>query len=124
MQFSGNKVFALDGNRLAWDVDDSLTVRQPFMVLPEALGYLKFFGDREITVGMGENYLCLADGAAMIQTRIEGPNVFNLDGAVPKEFQGEFYIYPKEFLRELDYLKKLAYTTDKAHVYFPGASCF
>lgn len=124
VQFSGNKVFALDGNRLAWDLDDSLTVRQPFMVLPEALGYLKFFGDREITVSMGENYLCLTDGAATIQTRIEGPNVFNIDGAVPKEFAEEFYIFPKDFLRELDYLKKLAYTPDKAHVYFSRGKLF
>lgn len=124
VQFSGNKVFALDGNRLAWDVDDSLIVRQPFMVLPEALGYLKFFGDREITVGMGENYLCLTDGAAMIQTRIEGPAVFNLDGAVPKEFAEEFYIFPKNFLRELDCLKKLAYTPGKAHVYFSRGKLF
>lgn len=118
VQFSGSKVFALDGYRLAWDADDSLTVRQPFMVLPEALGYLKFFGDREITVGMGENYLWLTDGTTAVQTRIEGPNVFNIDGAVPKEFTEEFYIFPKEFLGELDYLKKLLRNTDKAHIYF------
>lgn len=118
VQFSGNKVFSLDGVRLAWDVDDDLIVRQPFMVRPEALGYLKFFGDREITAGMGVNYFRLTDGATTIQTRIEGPNVFNIDGAVPKEFTEEFYISPKEFLRELDYLKKLLRSTDKAHIYF------
>ena len=124
VQFSGNKVFALDGYRLAWDVDDSLTVRQPFMVLPEALGYLRCFGSQEITANMGEQYLQLTDGTTMIQTRIEGPNVFNLDGAVPKEFQGEFYIYPKEFLRELDYLKKLACNTGDVNVYFSGGKLF
>ena len=118
VQFSGNKVYALDGVRLAWDVDDNLTVRQPFMALPEALGYLKFFGSREITASMGENYLRLTDGATTIQTRIEGPFVFNVDGAVPEKFTEEFYISPKEFLGELDYLKKLACGSSKATVLF------
>jgi len=118
VQFSGNKIFALDGNRLAWDVDDDLIVRQPFMVLPEALGYLKFFGNQEITAIMGENYLQLTGGAMAIQTRIEGPFVFNVDGAVPKKFSEEFYVCPKDFLGELDYLKKLLHSTDKAHIFF------
>jgi DNA polymerase III sliding clamp (beta) subunit (PCNA family) len=120
VQFSGNKVYALDGCRMAWDVDDSLTVHQPFMALPEALGYLKFFGGQDITAIREENYLQLTDGTTTVRTRIEGPLVFNVDGAVPKEFAEEFYIYPKDFLRELDYLKKMARNTDKAHIYFSG----
>ena len=120
IQFGGNKVYGVDGHRLAWDVNDSLEVRQPFMVLPEALEYLKFFDDQEITAHMGENYLQMTNGTISIQTRIEGPLVFNVDGAIPKEFVEEFYIYPKDFLRELDYLKKMARNTDKAHIYFSG----
>lgn len=118
VQFGGNKVFALDGYRMAWDVDDSLSVHQPFMALPEALEYLKFFGDHEVTASMGERYLRITDGAITIQTRIEGPFVFNVDGAVPRKFLEEFYICPKDFLRELDYLKKLAHNTGKADVAF------
>lgn len=118
VQFDGNEVFGVDGYRLAWDVDNSLSVRQPFMVLPEALGYLKFFGNQEITANMSENYLQLTDGVTVVQTRIEGPLVFNLEGAVPKEFQEEFYVSPKEFLRELDYLKKLAHNAGNVNVYF------
>ena len=118
VQFDGNKVFALDGLRMAWDIDDGLTVRQPFMVLPEALEYLKFFGNQDITVSMGVNYLKMTDGATVIQTRIEGPPVFNMDKAVPTEFTEEFYICPKDFLGELDYLKKLLLKTDKPYIYF------
>jgi len=118
VQFGGNKVFALDGCRMAWDIDDSLTVRQPFMALPEALGYLKFFSDQDVTVSTGVYDLHITDGTTTIQTRIEGPFVFNVDGAVPKRFLEELYIFPKDFLRELDYLKKLVRNTNKAHVYF------
>jgi DNA polymerase III sliding clamp (beta) subunit (PCNA family) len=96
VQFGGSKVFGVDGCRLAWDVDDSLTVRQPFMVLPEALGYLSFFGKQDITVSMGVNYFQMTDGTTTIQTRIEGPFVFNVDGAVPKEFIEEFYAAVKK----------------------------
>ncbi len=124
VQFSDNKVFALDGNRLAWDVDDNLTVRQPFMVLPEALGYLKFFGDQKIKINMGENYLEITNRISTIRTRIEGPLVFNVDGAVPREFTEEFYIFPKDFLRELDYLKKLACGPGKATVHFSKGNLF
>lgn len=122
VQFGGNKVFALDGHRMAWDVDDSLVVRQPFMALPEALGYLKFFGDQEVTASMGERYFRITDGVTTIQTRIEGPFVFNVDGAVPKSFLEEFYISPKDFLQELDYLKKLVCNTDKVNVRFSGGN--
>lgn len=118
VQFSGNKVFGVDGYRLAWDVDDSLAVRQPFMVLPDALEYLKMFGEQEVAVSMGERYLRITDGTTAIQTNDEGPLVFNVDGAVPKNFSEEFYISPKDFLRELDYLKKLAHNAGNVNVYF------
>lgn len=124
VQFSGDKVFALDGYRLAWDVDDSLSVRQPFMVLPEALEHLKMFGDQEVTASMGERYLRMTDGTTTIQTRIEGPFVFDVDGAVPPKFAEEFYISPKEFLGELDYLKKLIRSTDKANIGFSGGRLY
>lgn len=94
VQFGGSKVFALDGHRMAWDVNDGLTVRQPFMALPEALGYLKFFGDQDVTVGTGERYLQITDGMVTIQSRIEGPFVFNVDGAVPKMFLEESISLP------------------------------
>lgn len=124
VQFSGNKVYALDGCRMAWDVDDSLTVHQPFMALPEALGYLKFFGGQDITAIREENYLQLTDGSTTVRTRIEGPLVFNVDGAVPKEFAEEFYVSPKEFLGELDYLKKLVREPSKASVRFSDGRLF
>ena len=120
VQFDGNKVFAVDGYRLAWDVDEGLAVRQPFMVLPEALKYLKMFGNQEVTASVGEWYLQVTDGTTELQTRIGGPLVFNVDGAVPKEFKEEFCVWPEEFLRELDYLKNLTRSIGSACVRFSG----
>ena len=45
VQFCGSNIYALDGYRLACDSDPDLLVPKPFMALPEALEYLKFFGD-------------------------------------------------------------------------------
>ena len=118
VQFDGNKVFAVDGYRLAWDVDEGLAVRQPFMVLPEALKYLKMFGNQEVTASVGEWYLQVTDGTTVLQTRTGGSLVFNVDGAVPKEFSEEFYVFPKDFLQELDYLKKLAHNAGNVNVHF------
>ena len=124
VQFSGNKVFALDGHRLAWDVDDTLCVQQPFMTPPEALAHLKMFGNQEVTASMGEEYLRISNENTAVQTRIEGPFVFNVDGAVPKECSEEFYISPTAFLRELDYLKKLVSNKDSIYVHFSSGRLF
>ena len=122
VQFDGNKVFGVDGYRLAWDVDDTLCVQQPFMVLPEALEHLKMFGNQEVTASMGKRYFQITDGTTMIQTYVEGPLMFNVNSAVPKEFSEEFYIFPKDFLWELDYLKKLAQNARNINVYFSGGN--
>ena len=116
----GLTMVAVDGYRLAWDVDEGLAVRQPFMVLPEALKYLKMFGNQEVTASVGEWYLQVTDGTTELQTRIGGPFVFNVDGAVPKEFKEEFCVWPEEFLRELDYLKNLTRSIGSACVRFSG----
>ena len=50
--------------------------------------------------------------------------MFDVDGAVPKKFAEEFYISPKEFLRELDYLKKLVRSMDKANIGFSGGRLY
>jgi len=43
-----------------------------------------------------------------------------LNGAVPKNFSEEFYVYPSDFLRELAYLKEFAPSKGKGCVLFSG----
>ena len=50
VQFSGNRVYTLDGCRMAWDTDPELEVPAPFMAAPDALEHLKLFGDQEVSV--------------------------------------------------------------------------
>ena len=120
VQFSANDIYALDGYRLAWDNDPELRFPMPFMVLPEALEYLRFFGDKEVSVSFVGQHLQITDGAFTIESHFEMMGMFNLDSAIPGEPLEEFFISPKEFLRELDYLKKFIPTTGKPYVAFSG----
>ncbi len=120
VQFSANDIYALDGYRLAWDNDPELRFPMPFMALPEALEYLRFFGEKEVSLAFSPRYLQITDGAFTIQTRFEMMGMFNLDGAIPDRSTEEFYVSPKEFLKELAYLKEFIPATDKPYVYFSG----
>lgn len=118
VQFSANDIYALDGYRLAWDNDPKLRVPMPFMALPEALEYLRFFGEKEVSLAFSSRNLQITDGAFTIQTRFEMAGMFNLDGAIPDKSTEEFYVSPKEFLKELTYLKEFIPSTGKPYVCF------
>ena len=106
VQFSGNRVYALDGCRMAWDTDPELDVPAPFMVTPDALGHLKLFGDQTVSIQMGERFASVTDGVTSLLFRLPEGNLFKLDSAIPDKFQAEFDVYPKDFLGELGYLKR------------------
>lgn len=120
VQFHGTDVYTLDGYRLACDSDPDLSVPKPFMVLPEALEHLKFFGDKEVSLSIGHRFLKITDGAFTIYTRMGEMAVFDLSSAVPKQFTEEFQVSTQEFLGELAYLKEFAPDLGKAHVRFSG----
>ena len=50
IQFSADRVYAVDGYRMAWDIDPELDVPRPFMAAPDALEHLKLFGDQTVSV--------------------------------------------------------------------------
>lgn len=120
VQFSGSDIYALDGYRMAWDSDPELRAPMPFMVLPEALEYLRFFGNKEVSLSFRSQYLQITDGIFTIETRFEMMGMFNLTGAIPGEPLEVFSVSPKEFLRELDYLKRFIPATGKPYVAFSG----
>lgn len=106
VQFSGNRVYAVDGCRLAWDVDPELNVPAPFMAAPDALEHLKLFGDQTVSVQLGERFAKVTDGVTALLFRLPEGELFKLDSAIPDKFQAEFDVYPKDFLGELGYLKR------------------
>jgi len=120
VQFCGNNVFALDGMRMAWDTDQELSVPKPFMVPPEPLGFLKLFGDQEVSVQLSGLYLQITGEGISILTRLTEGLTFDMSGAIPKRYLEEFSVSPREFLKELSYLKEFIPTTVNPYVYFSG----
>lgn len=120
VQFEKNTVLALDGQRAAYDIDPSLDIPRPFLASAEGLTHLKLFSDSQIEARIGVRYVQFVGEGITLYCRNEGVEVFRLEQAIPKEFREEIYIRPKDFLRELDYLKSLLYSKEKSFVRFCG----
>ena len=122
VQFSGNRVYTLDGCRMAWDTDPELEVPAPFMAAPDALEHLKLFGDQTVSVQLGERFARVTDGMTSLVFRLPEGKLFKLDSALTDKFRSEFQVSPKEFLAELKYLKQ-SLRGNRAHlVRFSGGS--
>lgn len=106
VQFSGNRIYALDGCRLAWDTDPELDISMPFMAAPDALEHLKLFGDQNVEIQQGDRFAKVTDGVTSLLFRLREGELFKLDSAIPDRFRAEFQVSPKEFLAELKYLKQ------------------
>ncbi len=106
IQFSGENIYTVDGYRLSCDRDPELTVPAPFMASPAALEHLKLFGSQEVSIQLGEQFGLATDGVTTLAFRLPEGELFRLDCAIPSRFQAEFDAYPKDFLGELDYLKR------------------
>lgn len=107
VQFDRGRIFCMDGCRVACDNNEDLLIPRPFLIYPDALSHLKLFGDRDISICAGIRYITFSGGGIHLLCQRQGVEPFQLDQALPKEFREEFYVSPKEFLRELDYLKGL-----------------
>lgn len=105
VQFHENQVFCVDGRRAACDTDPSLTFPVPFLTWGDSLSYLKLMGDSEVQVRIEDYYIRLTSDTVSLCCHREGVDTFDLMRAVPKSFLEEFYVSPKEFLRELEYLE-------------------
>lgn len=106
VQFKGNRVYAVDGYRMAWDIDPELDVPRPFMAAPDALEHLKLFGGQRVSVQLGDRFAKVTGGATTLLFRLPEGELFKMDSAIPASFETQFQVCPKEFLDELDYLKR------------------
>lgn len=120
VQFVKNVVLALDGQRAAYDIDPSLTFPRPFLVTADALTHLKLFGGSPVQAHIGVRFTQFVGEGISLCCSNEGVEAFRLDQAIPKDFREEIYVHPKEFLRELDYLKSLLHSKEKPFIRFHG----
>lgn len=113
VQMVGNRVFALDGVRMACDTDSDFSFPKPFIARMDALSYLKLFGNQEVTISLGEHRGQISDGVATVDFHLLGNDFFHVESAVPSSHREQITLSPKDLLRELKYLKE--FTANKAH---------
>lgn len=120
IQFSGSRIYCLDGIRAAWNTDEGMSVPKPFMLSAAPLDHLKLFGEQDVSVRLGKRYADVTDGTLHLITRLVEAVPFDLDSAIPRQFREEVDLCPDEFLAELAYLKNLLPTAQKPYVRFCG----
>lgn len=120
IQFQGDRVFSLDGYRMACDTQPEVTFPVPFLAHEESLAHLKVFGDSEITVEIGAYKVSFSSGALKLIVRRYGADTFDLDDALPKIYQEVIAVRTEELIRELTYLKGCAGNTAAPYVRFAG----
>ena len=111
IQFSGSRIFCLDGLRAAWDTDNSLEVPAPFIAQVASLAYLKLFGRQDVSVQLGKRYMDISSDTLRLRFRRVELRLSDIDSAIPEQFQEEISVCPQDFLAELAYLMEATPST-------------
>lgn len=82
VQFCGNRVYALDGTRLACDTLEGVSFPKPFLVRADVLAHLSAFGKEDMTVRIGSSHVLFASGNLRMLARLQGVDTYNVD--IPK----------------------------------------
>lgn len=104
IQFDGNQIYAMDGYRVAWDIDPTMEFPGKFLILTEHLEHLKMF-QNEVTFQIGDRYVQVTDGRTTLCLRLGDGEPFNLGAAIPVQYQEVFFVSPKDVLNALAYIK-------------------
>lgn len=124
VEFSGNQVFAVDGQRAAWDLDTAQTFPQPFLVHAEPLHLLKLFGDMQADFYISTPYLYVMGERMKAIFHLVEDKPYDLHSAIPQTYVEEFLASPKQVLQELRYLNDVVPRARKLYVYLRGNELF
>lgn len=119
VQFMGNRIYALDGYRAAWD-EGADTVPQPFLLYAETLRCLRVFGSSQAEFRFSPPRLSVTDGTTTVIFRMAEFSPFRLDSAVPQKYTETFSASPQELLSALRYLNAAASKNRTPYVYLRG----
>lgn len=106
VQFREDRVFSLDGRRMACDTQPGTVFPAPCLLQGDALTHLRAFGENEVTVQIGANKVCFSDETLKLYVRRYGMDTYDPDAAIPKSYREVITVKTDELLRELTYLKE------------------
>lgn len=120
VQFREDRVFSLDGRRMACDTQPGTVFPAPCLLQGDALTHLRAFGENEVTVQIGANKVCFSDETLKLYVRRYGMDTYDPDAAIPKSYREVITVKTDELLRELTYLKECIGSCTFPYVRFAG----
>lgn len=120
VQFREDRVFSLDGRRMACDTQPGTVFPAPCLLRGDALTHLRAFGENEVTVQIGANKVCFSDETLKLYVRRYGVDTYDPDAAIPKSYREVITVKTDELLRELTYLKECIGSCTFPYVRFAG----
>ena len=120
IQFRGDRIFSLDGRRMACDTQPDTVFPLPYLLSGDALVHLKAFGDCEVTMQVDERAVCFSSGTLKLYARRYGADTYDPDTAIPQKYQEVITVRTDELIRELTYLKECAGVFAYPYVRFAG----
>ena len=120
IQFRGDRIFSLDGRRMACDTLSNTVFPLPCLLSGNALVHLKAFGESEVTIQVDERAVCFSSGTLKLYARRYGADTYDPDTAIPQKYQEVITVRTDELIRELTYLKECAGVCAYPYVRFAG----
>lgn len=120
VQFREDRVFSLDGRRMACDTQPDTVFPVPCLLLGDALTHLRAFGENEVAVQIGAHKVCFSDETLKLYVRRYGVDTYDPDVAIPKAYREVITVQTDELLRELTYLKECIGSCTFPYVRFAG----
>ena len=120
VQFREDRVFSLDGRRMACDTQPDTVFPVPCLLLGDALTHLRAFGENEVAVQIGAHKVCFSDETLKLYVRRYGVDTYDPDAAIPKAYREVITVKTDELLRELTYLKECIGSCTFPYVRFAG----
>ena len=120
VQFREDRVFSLDGRRMACDTQPDTVFPVPCLLLGDALTHLRAFGENEVAVQIGAHKVCFSDETLKLYVRRYGVDTYDPGAAIPKAYREVITVKTDELLRELTYLKECIGSCTFPYVRFAG----
>ena len=120
VQFREDRIFSLDGRRMACDTQPDTVFPVPCLMLGDALTHLRAFGENEVIVQIGAHKVCFSDETLKLYVRRYGVDTYDPDAAIPKAYREVITVQTDELLRELTYLKECVGSCTFPYVRFAG----
>ena len=122
IRFEGNRLWCLDGQRMAISEDEALTVEKPFIIPASALYHLKLFDSSEVTLSIGKKHAVFASDMLRLTCRMLEGDPLKIENVMPRDFKESYTVERKQFADALKYLVECSRKLEKPHVTFTNGT--